>query len=216
MIKKTLILNLLFSGTLMVNAAKEIELKFSLPVERYEAVEHWMKENALYKGESEQEEWYLARLDHAWDYSLGFKDTMDTLRVRREKKGDSFCCKKAHLDAVTKKITHRDELETKIADGLILLQALKVMGYTDQTLVQKVRKTYVVRDTFEVVFDSVKGIGKFIEVELKKPVDDVKEGMTQIEKLLKEIGITELTVYGRSYIHMIWNPKYEFGEKRTL
>jgi hypothetical protein len=30
------------------------------------------------------------------------------------------------------------------------------------------------------------------------------------------MGITEFTAYGRSYVHMIWNPGHDFGEKRTL
>ncbi len=199
-----------------LQASKEIELKISIANEQYPLIEQWLSKHAVYKGVSEQNECYVTDPRKPWDESKGFKDSRETLRVRKEKKGDTFCYKYAHFDSVTQKRTHRDEYETKVENGEAILQIVAAMGYTHQTPISKTRTTYLVRDIFEVTFDEIKEVGKFIEIELKTPTDDVKAGIRLIENLLQEMGITEFIEYDRSYIHMIWNPGYNFGIKRNL
>lgn len=212
---KSIALYMLF-GSSMLFAAKEIEIKISIQNELYPILHAWLQKNAQYKGESEQKEYYLRRADSVWDMSAGFKDTLETLRVRLESKGDSFCFKYRHLDRITKKTTHRDEEETKVESGLIMIKVLEKLGYTDQTLVHKTRQTYMVQDMFEIVLDDVHDVGQFIEVELKQEVADVATGNTKILQLLKTIGIVNFKQYDRGYIHMLWNPAYEFGEEKNL
>lgn len=207
---------LMVNGIVMLRAGKEIELKIHCSSEIYAKVITFVQTYGTYKGSTEQTEYYLTKPDEAWDYSAGFKDTLRTLRVRCEAKGDSVCYKYRHLDPVTKKTTHRDEEETKVANGQAMINILGNLGYTEQTIIEKTRETYMVYDTFEVVCDDVKNIGRFIEIELKKPIDDVKQGIAQIEGLLKKMGVTEFKQYDRGYIHMKWNPGYEFGEERKI
>lgn len=200
----------------MLHAGKEIELKISASSEVFAKVITYVQTYGVYKGSTEQKEYYLTKPDETWDLSGGFKDTLRTIRVRCEAKGDSVCYKYRHLDPVTKKTTHRDEEETKVAHGQAMINILASLGYTDQTIIEKTRETYIVEDSFEVVCDNVKDIGRFIEIELKKPVDDAKQGIAQIEGLLKRMGITEFKQYDRGYIHMKWNPGHEFGEERKI
>ncbi len=203
-------------GITMLYAGKEIEVKISGSHEMFEKVIACVKAYGIYKGSSKQTEYYLTKPDEAWDYSGGFKDTLRTMRVRCEAKGDSVCYKYRHLDPVTKKTTHRDEEETKVANGQAMINILGNLGYTEQTIIEKTRETYMVEDMFEVVCDDVKDIGKFIEIELKKPTDDVELGLARIQGLLKRMGVTEFKQYDRGYIHMKWNPGYEFGEERKI
>lgn len=214
MLKKILCAFLLSSSALY--ATKEIELKISVDDGQRASLEKWLSKNAVCKGTSKQTEYYLTNPDKPWDTSKGFKDASQTLRVRCEKKGDSVCFKQAHYDPITKKRTHRDEFETKVQDGVVMLDILRSLGYSTITLVSKIRTTYLVRDTFEVVLDDVESVGKFIEIELKKPTDDVKAGLKSIQNFLKEVGITEFTEYERSYIHMMWNPGHDFGTRTFL
>lgn len=216
MIKKIFILYPIIFATNLIHAAKEIELKISVPPHTYAHIEAWLKNNANYIGESEQKEYYITHPQDSWDYTAGFKDTLKTMRVRHEQKGDSFCYKYRHLDPVTKKTSHRDEYEIKIENGDTMINILKLLGYTEHTVITKKRTTYLIQNIFEVVFDDVQNVGKFMEIELKEPTDDVKSGIAKIEQLLKEMGIREFTQYDRSYIHMIWNPHYDFGVQRTL
>jgi len=214
MIKQCIVIGAL-ACTSTIHTAKEIELKISLANKKYLLLEKWFKQHAHYSGVSQQTEWYVTSPNDEWDYSAGFKDTLTTIRVRHEAKGDSYCYKYRHLDPVTKKTTHRDEYETPIADGNKMLTYLAGLGYTQTTLVKKERHTYLFNE-FEIVVDQVQGIGKFVEIELKEQVDDVKVGLSKIENLLRAIGIAEFVQYDRGYIHMIWNPGYNFGERRNL
>ena len=210
------IFTLLCLTTCPLQAAKEIELKISITEQQYPHLQEWLKNNAVYKGVSQQTEYYVTNPETPWNESKGFKDTAITMRVRQESKGDTFCYKQAHFDSATKKPTHRDEYETKVESGTTILQILTLLGYTRHTLLSKKRTTYLVRDTFEIVLDEVQGVGNFIEIELKIPTDNVQTGIRSIEALLREISITQFTQYERSYIHMIWNPGYNFGTQRTL
>lgn len=216
MLLRTYLVHTFLLVTCLLNGAKEIELKISIPADRYRAVEQWLQHHAQLIGVSEQREYYVTSPQEPWDYSAGFKDTLKTMRVRQEAGGDSFCYKYRHLDPITKKTTHRDEYELRIEHGNVMLEILKLNGYTEQTLVRKKRVTYKVDTRFEVVFDEVYGVGTFIEIELKEPTDNVKLGIAKIENLLQEMGIVEFKQYDRGYIHMIWNPGYDFGAQRSL
>ena len=199
-----------------MDAGKEIELKISLSDAAYAAVAALVGAWGSYRGYSEQTEYYLNKPDEAWDYSAGFKDTLRTLRIRCESKGDSVCYKFRNLDPITKKTTHRDEDETTVTSGEVMRNIFKNLGYTETTVIKKKRATYLMDNRFEVVFDTVEGIGKFIEIELKESINDVKVGIAAIESLMKELGISQFKQYDRGYIHMAWNPGYDFGEQRTL
>jgi predicted adenylyl cyclase CyaB len=197
-------------------AAKEIELKIGVSEGIHQQVVAWLQEHAVYKGTSEQTEYYLSRPNDAWDYSAGFKDTLRTVRVRQEKKGDSFCYKYRHIDPVTNLTTHRDEYETKVKDGAVDVEIMKHLGYTELTMVKKQRITYLVGEQFEVAIDAVEGVGNFIEIELKQDVENVQVGLAMIEVFMRELGITAYKQYDRGYIHMIWNPGFDFGIVRYL
>ncbi len=213
---KSVYLFLCMSALQMVHAAKEIEFKISITEDQYVFLQNWLTENAVYKGTSAQTEYYLTKPEVVWDESKGFKDTLETIRVRCEAKGDSVCYKYAHIDPAAGRPTYRDEYETRVQDGQMMLKILAFMGYSQYTVVSKKLTTYLVRNTFEVVLDDVQGVGKFVEIELKIAVDTVQEGIDALENMLRQIGITQFTQYSRGYIHMIWNPTYDFGTMRDL
>ena len=116
MIFKALYLSALTLATLScVNAAaapKEIELKIRISDAQHAALEKWLSLHATYDETGKQDDYYLRNPSEPWDTSKGFKDTLRTLRVRSAKKVGFVCYKYAHLDPVTKKITHRYQYET--------------------------------------------------------------------------------------------------------
>lgn len=210
---------LCMSAVTALYAGKEIELKIRVADESYAKIESWLTDNprASYLHTSNQEERYVNNpKESTWDYSLGFKDSLKTLRVRKEEKGDSFCYKFRHLDPATGKTTHRDEEEVAVSSGDTMIKILENLGFTEHTAVVKTRVTYMVEDIFELVFDDVAGIGKFIEIELKDGTENPKAGIAKIEDLLKRMGVLAFTKYDRGYIHMMWNPGYNFGEEVVL
>ena len=196
---------------------QEIEIKIQITPEQMTILDKWLSKNSEYKGEIHHIESYLDNPDHTFLFDAdGMKDARDWLRVRFTDNGDSVCLKRFHPDPENPgKHTHCDEYETKVNDGKMTLDLLKNLGFTSETILDKTRKTYDAKD-FEIVVDDVKDLGIFVEIELKKDVDDVKKGHEEINNLLKQIGITEFKKQFRGYVSMLWNPQINFGEEIKL
>ena len=196
---------------------KEIEIKIQINSEQLNVLQTWLDKNAKFVGQLEHEEYYLDNPNDSFLFtaSQGYKDAYKYFRVRLTSDGDSACYKSFYVDTQTGKTTHCDEVEVKLVDGKQTLQLLKAIGFTDQTLIQKARKTYIT-DGFEIVIDELKNVGIFVEIEIKQQVDDVKIGLQSINNLLKKIGITKFKKQERGYVSMAWNPNYDFGEEIVL
>lgn len=210
---------LLAMGTfLSIHAGQEIEIKMQLEEPVLDALlQKIIDEKATLVATEEHTEYYLNNPDKSFyfDSEKGYKDALGSLRIRMTDKGDSMCYKFRHIDPITGKTTHRDEHETKIGSGDEALKLFKAIGYTEEIFIRKARTKYQYKD-FEICLDKVADIGFFVEVELKKDVIDPKEGLALIREFLKEWGITKFKQFDRSYVHMILNPGYDFGENVTL
>ncbi|MFH1643875.1 MAG: class IV adenylate cyclase [bacterium] len=195
---------------------QEIEIKIQINSEQLKLLKSWLDINAKFVGQLEHEEYYLDNPNDSFLFTApqGYKDAHKYFRVRLTSNGDSACFKSFYFDE-NGKATHCDETEIKLVDGKKTLQLLKEIGFTDQTLMHKVRKTFIV-DGYEIVIDDVKNLGVFVEIEIKHQVDNVKAGLQGINNLLQKIGITEFQKQERGYVSMLWNPDYDFGEEINL
>lgn len=156
--------------------------------------------------------------DFLFKSKQGFIDTKHTLRVRHCKnEADNsivykVCLKRCHSDA-----THRDEFETAVGDGNTMERIIESLGYTTRQPLNKNRVCYTVTTTkkdgdkqdpshiFEVVFDEVHKLGKFVEVELKGDITSVQDGQKKLFSFLRDAGIENCTMYTRNYLHMALN-----------
>jgi len=196
---------------------KEIEVKIQIDTQLLHQTKDWLDRNAKYLGTINHTEYYLNKPETTFLFIApqGYKDAMDYLRVRLTKNGDSFCFKKFHEDPVDKRPLYCDEYEVKVSDGKEILKLMKAIGYTEQTLVEKVRNIYKF-DVFEIVIDQVTNLGVFMEIELKTKVDNAKVGLNLIYDFLKSIGIIKFKLQTRGYVSMLWNPEYNFGKSVSL
>lgn len=196
---------------------KEIEIKIQINSEQLNILQNWLDKNAKFVGQLEHTEYYLDNPNASFLFtaSQGYKDAHKYFRVRLTSHGDSACYKSFYLDKQTGKTTHCDEVEIPLVDGKQTLQLLEAIGFTDQTLIQKIRKTYIF-EKFEIVIDDLKNVGIFVEIEIKEQIADVKIGLQSINNLLKKIGITKFKKQERGYVSMAWNPNYDFGEEIVL
>lgn len=102
-------------------------------------------------------------------YIPNFKDfekdgeTMECVRIREDKKGVVLCYKKIHRECSP---VYCDEYETKIEDKEELEKILFALGFKIQMVIDKVRNSYLLNN-LRFDFDSVKGLGELMEVELK-------------------------------------------------
>ena len=197
---------------------QEIEYKIQLSDADQHNFMQWLQEHATHKGSSHQKDSYLTRRDHTtWHYEQGFRDTDTMFRIRESSnKGAYICYKYCHRDANNMPL-YRDEYETSIKDATAVFTFLEAFaGPLDITVVEKTRTTYLVGTMFEVACDEVVGIGNFIEIELKQPVPSVQEGCALIEDFLRSRGINHFVKLTHSYLHMAWNPGYNFKIERIL
>lgn len=196
---------------------KEIEVRIQIDDALLDTAQSWLDQNAKFIGTIHHTEYYLNKPATTFFFKAaeGYRDALDYLRVRLTKEGDSFCFKKFHEDPVEKRPLYCDEYEVNVSDGKETLALMKALGYTEQTMMEKIRNTYTY-DCFEIVLDQVKNLGKFMEVELKMEVENPKVGLNLIYNFLKSIGINKFKLQTRGYISMLWNPDFDFGKQVEL
>lgn len=214
---KTIMPLLIAAGCIIKSQAmhKEIELKLQLDEQSHQALRAWLEALNIAPVVERHTEYYLRKPEDPFDESNGFKDTDETLRIRITDTDAKICYKKAHRDPVTNRSTHRDESETTIGDPEVMLRILENAGYTSRTFINKTRVAYMWTDAnnirYEIAFDEIEGLGSFVEIELKSAVQTVADGLAALHAFLKDRGISRYKLFDRSYVHMFWNPGYDFS-----
>lgn len=161
---------------------KEVELKFVINKETKEKVVSDLHV-AKYLGQVHQIDTY---------YIPNFKDfekngeTMECLRIREDGNGIVLCYKKIHRECNP---VYCDEYETKIENKEEMENILFSLGFSVQMIIDKVRDSYALGD-LRFDFDSVKGLGELMEVELKGEDVSLKDVYNYVEKY----GLTEKDV----------------------
>ncbi|MFJ6213725.1 class IV adenylate cyclase [Streptomyces sp. NPDC092296] len=109
------------------------------------------------------------------------------LRIRTEDGGSSLNFKRWHpLDARIK--THCDEYETPVEDAEAVRRVLDALDFAPLTTVDKVREEWII-DGIAVAFDSVAGLGDFIEFEFKGEAGTIEEATARIEEFIGGLDI---------------------------
>ncbi|MCF7899293.1 class IV adenylate cyclase [Candidatus Babeliales bacterium] len=195
---------------------KEIEIKFQLELDKNSFFGTWLEDNAMFKGNIKITDFYLnnPKLSYYFITEKGYKEILEFLRVRITDEKNYLCYKKRHLDSSGKTISV-DELEVVVNDGLQTVKILEHAGYTDKIKIEKTRSIFMYED-FEIVLDTVEGLGSFIEIEIKehehKTEKDLINALDRIYDLLRKIGLPEIKIFDRGYLCMFLNPGYDFSE----
>lgn len=195
---------------------KEIEIKIKLENDKTELLRKWLIQNAKFMDKLQIIDYYLDNPEKSL-YKIspeGFKDPLEFWRVRQIDNVYFLCNKKRVIDGNGRTISV-EENEAVTPEGEAIIQILKKRGLTDQIIIYKTREIFQFED-FEIVFDNVKNLGEFIEIELKSDEQHPIQGKNLIYNLLKKIGITNFIQFDRGYLCMILNPKSNFGEKVIL
>lgn len=195
---------------------REIELKIQLDDENRGVLEAWLKTHATCQGVLTVIDHYLDRVNRTFFYRSAWrgKDTDNYLRVRSTNEESFLCLKKITRDERGHPL-YSDEYETVIDDPENALRLMEALGYVKVTTVEKKRAVYTY-DIFEIVLDTVLGLGEFVEIELKQPVASVEEGHARIYECLRSIGITRFVLQPQGYVHMMWNPDIDLRETVEL
>jgi len=133
------------------------------------------------------------------------KATDEAFRLRRIGANARLTYKGPRRDTETKT---RTEIEVPLAPGAETAadaeKLFAALGYTPVTTVRKKRRVYrLTRDGFdcEACFDTVEGIGEFVELEIVAGEADYERAKAAVLELAAELGLTEKEP--RSYLRMV-------------
>ncbi|AKB84212.1 class IV adenylate cyclase [Methanococcoides methylutens] len=126
-----------------------------------------------------------------------FAKTDEALRLRSVNGGTRMTYKGRKLDSVSKT---REEFETPV-DGTAAKGILVSLGFFESGIVKKTRDIYSYGD-LTICFDSVDGLGEFVEVETVAD-SDVDLHRERLFDFLESIGIKKEDSIRTSYLEML-------------
>ena len=162
---------------------KEIELKFKINNETKRKLIKYFDKHAIKTSESSLIDTYY--IPNFRDFEIN-GETIECVRIRENSKGVVLSYKKIHTEANP---VYCDEYETFLSSKEQMEKILFALGFRVQMVIDKVRVSYKM-DKFEFDFDSVKGLGELLEVELK----DNNASISDIYNFVADYGLSERDV----------------------
>lgn len=112
----------------------------------------------------------------------------ECLRLRSQDNVNSITYKIDKFDEDGKWL-YSDEFETKVDDIFMITQIFDKLGLRKLLTIHNSKKTYKHKD-YEIVFETVKDLGYFLEVEYCTNEDiDVKAKKAEIQKFIASLGL---------------------------
>lgn len=176
----------------------EIEMKF--PVRDFATLEARLAEWHTSAATSRQDE------DHYFNApDRDFARTDEALRLRRTGPANCVTYKGPKRDAQTKT---RTEIEVPLAAGdqaaADFSRLLQSLGYRPVAVVRKQRRIqHLERKSFslEICLDEVEGLGRFVELEIMAPEEQLEPGRQVLLETAAALGLT--TSERRSYLELL-------------
>ncbi len=166
----------------------------------------WLKKHAKLLRSSRQVDYYFdpAHKTFIFKDKKGRKTADNYLRVRVNPDGGAVGLKHYHRELEEKGRPYLDEFETQLDKPSKLLKIFEFVEFKPTAVIDKQRESYRYRQ-FQFDCDKVKGLGYFVEVELKGRFKNPDEGFNKINKLLTKIGIKDWEEAKGGYVEMMWN-----------
>lgn len=180
----------------MAHQDTEIEIKFCLTKSSAQKLEKKLAKLAKFTGDSRQIDRYF-NAPHR-DF-LAPKHPVEYLRLRESNGSGSINYKYWYKDD-NRTSTHCDEYESEISSTVALKKILSKLDFKEYLTVDKIRKSYVVDDKFEVDLDEVQGLGFFVEIETLQDFGGVEKARAEIIKLAKNLGVDTSKVDKYGYV----------------
>lgn len=196
------------------NKNEEIEIKIKLNQQNLNYLKQWLKENARYNGESPQEDHYFDNPENSWFkiHEEGYKYALQYLRVRISPSGNSICFKNwdTNNQSTGSMGLYCQDYEVPISDPHNHIKLLESIGFTDRTTIKKTRQSYLY-EVFEIAIDTAKGIGTFVEFEIKNRMhNSANLEYKRVLKFIKDIGLRDFKIQKQGFIILAWNPDFNF------
>jgi predicted adenylyl cyclase CyaB len=146
----------------------EVELKFECSPAQARVVSRLLDDH---EGSTRRQ------VDHYYDHEANsFLDTRpvsEWLSIRERDNSTVINHKRWHFGEFGV-ATHCDEVDVVVENASAADRLLRELGYKPLVTVDKVRRQAVVDSVFMVAFDTVEGLGHYVEVEAAEPLGDVE------------------------------------------
>lgn len=168
----------------------EMEIKIRLDRDEYNDLIEFMKQNGKFIIETNQKDTYYQS-----DYLNGDKNSL--LRIRESGNKKILTCKNNNNNM------YCNEYEVEIDNSDNLDKIFGFIGLKKLTEVNKNRKIYSYLDKYEVSLDKVDNLGYFIEIEVKKTIDNYKDEYDELLKNSKKLGLNLNNIEHKRYSQLM-------------
>jgi predicted adenylyl cyclase CyaB len=150
---------------------KDIEIEIQVKLERSEGLRNFLEKEGKFVSENRQVDEYYTPAHRDF---VSVRPVSEWFRIRDENGSYSINYKKWQYDD-TGMGTYADEYETEVGDKDTARKIIQAINMRLLVTVDKTRRKYLYKD-YEVVFDSIVGLGNFVEIEYKgtETVDPVQ------------------------------------------
>lgn len=176
----------------------EIEIKAKITDDQYDKVLNYLNTNFSFFSSVYEKDTYFNGIDR------DFAKTDEAFRIRKVIKNDTQQYLVTYKGAkLSSNLKVRKELETAVEDYKTFYSIVTELGFKEVLTVEKQRRYYKNGD-FTATLDSVKDLGKFLELEIV--ADESEDHQISSEKLfslLKDLGIDKSAATNTSYLEML-------------
>jgi predicted adenylyl cyclase CyaB len=150
---------------------KDIEIEIQVQLERGKGLRDFLEEEGKFISENRQVDEYYTPAHRDF---VGVRPVSEWFRIRDENGSYFINYKKWQYDE-NGMGTYADEYETSVGDKETTRKIIQAINMRLLTTVDKTRRKYLYKE-YEVVFDSIVGLGDFVEIEYKgtEAVDPVQ------------------------------------------
>lgn len=189
--------------------AKDVEIEIKVKVEKIKSLLEFLKKNAKLVGTNHQIDQYFTPQHRNF---IAVRPTREWLRLRDSDGKFSINYKNWHFDK-NGRTNHCTEYETRVDQAISVRKIFNALDIKPLITVDKKRQTWLYKN-FEIAIDQVKGLGTFIEIELKGNGSKLnpKEITDQMIQLLKDRNCEKITRNYQGYPFLLLFPdeaKYE-------
>lgn len=164
----------------------EVEVKLKVNDEEYNRILNIIKKDSIDKKKINQIDTYYTKKNN--------RTNQEWLRIRNENGKYIFNYKKKVNNSYYEKY---DVLIDNINNMDIILNSLEINNIG---IINKQRNIYIYKDKYEISFDIVNNIGKFIEIEVINKSDNIEKDLSNLFNLLEELEIDLNSVDRKKYI----------------
>jgi predicted adenylyl cyclase CyaB len=181
---------------------KDIEIEIQVRIQKSQTLTNFLEENSVFISENQQIDEYFTPTHINF---VSIKPIEEWFRIREEKGKYTINYKKWHYENGVG--TYADEYETSVGDKESAKKIFTALGFKPLIVVDKTRKKFTYKN-YEIAFDTVVGLGDFVEIEYKGQESvDPKTTTNEMIEFLKDHDCGDIELNNGGYPMLLLFPE---------